>query len=526
MIERDTVEGSPLLDPSTLSDGDIHGDPPGRLKVGGAAFELREDSLWISDSNYVEESKGFSCFGLRPNNRKNNNTQIILYHYILWSEIIQNTLTITYAERTTKTRLTPKTLTYTVTSTSNNSYLESWITNLLHRSNHTAKKRKRIKVLINPFGGQGKAAKYYARDIEPIFRAAKCDISVETTQRKSHAGVIAEEIDIERWDVIACCSGDGLPYEVFNGLARKPDAKVALGKIAVVQLPCGTGNAMSLNLNGTDNPAFAALAVVKGLRTSLDLVSITQGDTRTLSFLSQSVGIVAESDLGTENLRWMGNARFTYGFLVRLLGKTVWPCDIAVGVEIDDKTAIRDEYRKYHGQTTGGDSKIISSSSSELDTPNETLTTSISAGAGLPPLRYGTINDPLPPSWTLTPYPNLGNFYCGNMAYMTADTNFFPAALPSDGCLDLVTIPGDIPLKRSLTLLDSVGKGRIFEQPDVRYRKVSGYRIVPREAEGYVSIDGERVPFEGFQAEVHRGLGTTLSRSGRGYEASGPVLPG
>jgi sphingosine kinase len=441
--------------------------------------------------------------------------QVILYHYILWAELSESSLIIRYADRASKTRLSPTLLTFSLTGSTNRKEVELWVSALLDRSYHNAKKRKRIKVLINPFGGQGKAQKYFTRDIEPIFAAAKCELSTVTTQRQGHASEIAEELDVSKWDVVACCSGDGLPYEVFNGLASKPDAKHALSSLAVVQLPCGTGNAMSLNMNGTDSPSMAALAVVKGLRTSLDLVSITQGDSRKLSFLSQSIGIVAESDLGTENLRWMGGARFTYGFLVRLLGKTVWPCDVAVGVEIDDKSAIKDEYRKLSVQDSTT-SKIVSSSSSEADGTKD-------EGTGLPPLRYGTINDPLPSSWTLTPYPNLGNFYSGNMAYMAADTPMFPAALPSDGCLDLVTIPGDIPLKSSLSLLDSVGKGHIFEQKYVRYRKVSGYRIIPKEKEGYVSIDGERFPFEAFQAEVHRGLGCTLSRSGKLYEAKGPA---
>lgn len=148
-------------------------------------------------------------------------------------------------------------------------------------------------------------------------------IDVERTAYSGHAVEIAAKLDPDAYDVIASCSGDGLPHEVFNGLGKKQDARKALSKVAVVQLPCGTGNAMSWNLNGTDSTSIAALSIVKGIRTPLDLVSITQGDKRTLSFLSQAVGIVAEVDLGTEHIRWMGSARFTYGFLVRLLRKTV-----------------------------------------------------------------------------------------------------------------------------------------------------------------------------------------------------------
>jgi len=259
--------------------------------------------------------------------------------------------------------------------------------------------------------------------------------------------------------------------------------------------------------------------VVKGLRTPLDLVSVTQGHRRVLSFLSQAVGIVAESDLGTENLRWMGEARFTYGFLVRLLGKTVYPCDIAVKVVESDKAAIKEAYRTYLD-------------SHSPPAPPTTTTTSITDPDqmkkdqnGLPPLAYGTINDPLPPDWTLLPYPTLGNFYAGNMSYMAASANFFQAALPSDGRLDLVCLDGTISRWLAVQSLQAVGSGKLFDMEHVSYRKVLGYRVVPMKVEeggrgeSVVSVDGEGFPFAPFQVEVHAGLGTVLSRRGAAYEA-------
>jgi sphingosine kinase len=313
-------------------------------------------------------------------------------------------------------------------------------------------------------------------------------------------------MDIEAYDVVACCSGDGIPHEVWNGLAKRRDAARALQKMAVVQLPCGSGNAMSLNFNGTVSTSLAALAVVKGLRTPLDLASITQGDRRTLSFLSQSVGIVAETDLATEHLRWMGSARFTWGFLVRLFSKTVYPADIAVKVEYDNKPAVREAYQAEKSKPPRRiDDRPLP--------PQD---------AGLPALQHGTINDPLPPSWELKPHDKLGNFYAGNIAYMSPDANFFPASLPSDGCLDLVRIRGDIARLTAVKTLLAVENHTFFDMSHVDYQKVSAYRIIPKnQASGYISIDGERVPFEGFQVEVHRGLGTVLSKSGHLCEAEG-----
>ena len=34
-----------------------------------------------------------------------------------------------------------------------------------------------------------------------------------------------------------------------------------------------------------------------------------------MSFMSQAIGLMADIDLGTETLRWMGDARFMLGFL-------------------------------------------------------------------------------------------------------------------------------------------------------------------------------------------------------------------
>lgn len=107
---------------------------------------------------------------------------------------------------------------------------------------------------------------------------------------------------------------------------------------------------------------------------------------------------------------------------------------------------------------------------------------------------------------------------------MASDANFFSAALPNDGLMDLVCINGDINRRLAIKMLLAVENGKFFDMPDVWYRKILGYRIIPRNQEdGYISIDGERVPFQPFQAEIHKGLGTVISKNGYLYEALGPA---
>lgn len=57
----------------------------------------------------------------------------------------------------------------------------------------------------------------------------------------------------------------------------------------------------------------ATLNAIKGQPMKVDLFSFTQGENRSISFMSQSIGLMADLDIGTENLRWMGDTRFMVG---------------------------------------------------------------------------------------------------------------------------------------------------------------------------------------------------------------------
>ncbi|CAG8977739.1 hypothetical protein HYALB_00012174 [Hymenoscyphus albidus] len=511
---------NPFVDPNPSFDEHARGNSfavDATLAVGkNASLTLGTDALIVLDESY-EQKNCSNCFGLWQSGTAN--TRAIPFYNILWAELVDSTLTIEYASPISKNVVRAATLSYPF-EYQMVERVNKWIYKLLDRSYGESQMKKRVKVLVNPHSGKGSAEKWYARDILPLLKASHCAIDMVKTKYQGEAVEIAESLDIEAFDVVAACSGDGLPHEVFNGLGKRPNAKKALAKIAVVNLPCGSGNAMSCNLNGTDSPSLATLAMIKGIPTPLDLISITQGETRTLSFLSQSVGIVAESDLATEHLRWLGSMRFYYGFLTRLLGKTVYPCDIAVKVAIEDKPSIREHYKREKNNREPASERrgykyLIDDDASATSGPEDSL----------PPLRYGTINDKLPDGWDLVPYDQLGNFYCGNMAYMAADANFFPPALPSDGYMDLVCINGNISRLSSIKMLLSVEDNKFFDIPAVSYRKILGYRIIPRnQTDGYISIDGERVPFQPFQAEVHKGLGTVLSKSGHLYESPGPLF--
>lgn len=104
---------------------------------------------------------------------------------------------------------------------------------------------------------------------------------------------------------------------------------------------------------------------------------------------------------------------------------------------------------------------------------------------------------------------------------MSYNANFFPASVPADGLWDLILVDGDLPTIKGAKTLLATESDKFFDLPQVTYKKISAYRLIPRTTDACISIDGERVPYEPFQVEVHKGLGRVISQNGK-FEAKGP----
>ncbi|KAI0509278.1 sphingoid long chain base kinase-like protein [Xylaria bambusicola] len=479
------------------------------LTVGTIFLTLRLDGLNIYEDGGSPDRRETRFCGVPIT--KPTVAMTIPYYNVLWISAENEQLVIDYAAEKSKGNVHHARLKYSLDSVPIFK-TQPFIAGLLNRVYSQVPRQRRAKVLINPHAGPGGATRLWENDVKPIFEAARMTLDVITTSRSGEGIDICEALDIDAYDVVVICSGDGLAYEAFNGFGKRPDARSALQKVAIAHIPCGSGNAMSCNLNGSNAAGASALAVVKGVRTPMDLMTVTQGDRRMLSFLSQSVGIIAEADLGTENMRWLGAKRFDLGVAQRIFSKKVYPCDIAVKVELENKDEIKAHYKRIQSDEEGKNN----------DEPSLSSVSRPDAAEGLPPLRFGTVNDQLPEDWQVASHDKLGNFYCGNMAWVAPSANFFPAACINDGLMDLVTNDGDIPILKYIDLMTSVENESFFDKKLLSYRKIVAYRFTPRnQTDGYISIDGERIPFAPFQVEIHPGLGTVLSKSGR-YESFGP----
>ncbi|QLQ82179.1 hypothetical protein HG537_0G04340 [Torulaspora globosa] len=392
---------------------------------------------------------------------------------------------------------------------------------ILKRSYKNARRQRSILVIINPFGGKRKAKKLFMSKCKPILLASKCSIDTAYTKYNKHAVDIAREVDIDKYDTIACASGDGIPYEVINGLFQRPDRAEAFNKLAVTQLPCGSGNAMSVSCHWTNNPSYAALCLVKSVEARIDLMCCSQPsyykEFPRLSFLSQTYGVIAESDINTEFIRWMGPARFELGVAFNVLQRKKYPCEIYVKYAAKLKNDLKVHYLEHKNRASLRFENELERNQ-DHDGP-ESDSHSVDADKITEKdfkLKY-PLDDPVPADWeridpNLTD--NLGIFYTGKMPYIAADTKFFPAALPADGSMDLVITDARTPVTRMAPILLGLDKGSHVLQPEVIHSKILAYRLVPKITNSLFSVDGEKFPLEPLQVEVMPRLCKTLLRNG------------
>ena len=137
-------------------------------------------------------------------------------------------------------------------------------------------------------------------------------------------------LKLEDYRGIIVVSGDGLVYEVINGLMDRDDWEVAI-KTPVGQLPGGSANALSIcvsylsdecytNLTLENFATSMAFNLVKSQPQPMDLISIQLCDNRIIhSFLSIEWAIIGDVDLESENYRFLGGYRFLFGVLNRIL---------------------------------------------------------------------------------------------------------------------------------------------------------------------------------------------------------------
>ncbi|KAK7506471.1 hypothetical protein BaRGS_00002583 [Batillaria attramentaria] len=183
----------------------------------------------------------------------------------------------------------------------------------------------RFLFLVNPHSGPGRAMQIFKNEVEPMIAEANIPYKLIVTEYAGHARDLVQNLELSEWGAVVIVSGDGLVYEVINGLMQRVDWNSAIKK-PVGCIPGGSGNALACAINyAAGEPVdinavlHSVFILIKHRVVPMDLVLVQTPSQQHYSFLSVTWGIVADIDFESEKYRNLGEARFTLGAIKRIV---------------------------------------------------------------------------------------------------------------------------------------------------------------------------------------------------------------
>ncbi|XP_070712492.1 sphingosine kinase 1-like [Pempheris klunzingeri] len=404
----------------------------------------------------------------------------------------------------------------------------------------------RMMLLVNPQSGKGQALSLYNNHIQRMLNEAGVPHTLVITERQNHARELVREADLSQWDVLVIMSGDGLLFEVINGLLERPDWEEAI-RTPLGILPGGSGNALAASIHhysGASQVSSEELLVscgfllCKGLVSRMDLVSIhLSSSPRLFSFLSLAWGFVADVDVESEKYRHVGAARFTVGTLVRLASLRVYKGRLAYLPATEDyntQEGLRNNMTLHCNNQASSLGLASSLCRPSRDSPCEnTFHNSCHSNNSLKvrrtestPSRSATkslsgphdslllpLDQPLPCDWVVVPEEDFVLMLAMYQSHLAEDLLAAPGATLDDGVIHLFYVRAGISRTALLKLFLAMEKGAHLATncQHLVYAKVRALRLEPCSPKGIITVDGEVVEYGPLQAEVHRGLARLIT---------------
>ncbi|XP_029291181.1 LOW QUALITY PROTEIN: sphingosine kinase 1-like [Cottoperca gobio] len=394
----------------------------------------------------------------------------------------------------------------------------------------------RMMLLVNPQSGKGQALTLYNNHIQRMLNEAGVTHTLVITERQNHARELVKEADLSQWDALVIMSGDGLLFEVINGLLERPDWEEAV-RTPLGILPSGSGNALAASIHhysGASAVYSEELLVSCGfllcqrLVARMDLVSIhLSSSPRLFSFLSLAWGFVADVDIESEKYRYAGAARFTVGTLVRLASLRVYKGKLAylpAPEDYSEEEALGNNMtlhcnnqarpsRDSPCQNTFHNSCNSNNSLKVRRTESTPSRSAPKAPAGPPDSLLLPLDQPLPSDWVVVQEEDFVLMLAMYQSNLAEDLLAAPDATPDDGVIHLFYVRAGISRTALLKLFLAMEKGAHLATncQHLVHAKVRALRLEPSSPKGVITVDGEVVEYGPLQAEVHRGLGRLIT---------------
>lgn len=110
---------------------------------------------------------------------------------------------------------------------------------------YVPKDNRKVLILLNPKSGSGKGRETFQKYVAPVFTEAEVPYELQVTKHANYAREFARRADLYAWRSIVVVGGDGIYYEVLNGIFERPDWERATQTIPIGIIPCGSGNGLA-----------------------------------------------------------------------------------------------------------------------------------------------------------------------------------------------------------------------------------------------------------------------------------------
>lgn len=114
---------------------------------------------------------------------------------------------------------------------------------------YTPRDSRKTLVILNPKSGSGKARESFQQRVAPMLTEAEMSYDLYVTKYPNFAREFVRTRDIYTWKNIVVVGGDGIYFEVLNGLSERPDWELALSEMSIGIIPCGSGNGLAKTIS-------------------------------------------------------------------------------------------------------------------------------------------------------------------------------------------------------------------------------------------------------------------------------------
>ena len=381
---------------------------------------------------------------------------------------------------------------------------------------------RQLIILVNPASGTGESVKR-AEALRPLFLHSGLPFTITPTTHAGHAHSLVHSLPLSHPTSVVCVSGDGLIYEVVNGLLSRPDLAHVTQQVTLGAIASGSANGLARSITGASMESYSLLCqaylVVKGYQRPLDIATVVQaGHAPVFSFVSLSWAMISDIDLASEKYRWMGDFRFTFAGVLQMLKpphhrarmqyiRRAQPTAQDKAAAVHDKheaLTVRPRRRSLpppsscglHTQCAhclGEQPSELSELSEYLSYVNESRQWRDCDEDGV---RWEEVEDDFTILWAL------------NIPWVTKDWLVAPCAHFSDGLIDLLFVRHMSGLG-AFRMFMKMGDGTHTRRPEVEYVKVKAIRLSPHAAQGEecnMSVDGEKCPYSPVEMRQWRGI--------------------